>query len=354
LGAGDELVQAIAKALTVELVVPERVSVDPRASALYLEGKAKTRANWLDGKLDEAIEDLEQARHLAPDDPAILGTLALALARAAFYGASPARLARARSLADRAVSLAPLSGEAHIAVGTACLYDGAMPESAAAFARAVRYSPGSAVAQALLGAAFLETGQLDEALSHLEASTALDPLGIGHIDLPRAYIYAGRWEDALAEFDRARRHSQFDKIAFDEVSIARFKMWRGERTTIDVPSSFHAPPNVLDYVDIVKLIHDAHAFVPEARRRLAVVVMVDNRRLRASRAQFMAEFLMLDGAADEAIRYIELSVDAGMQDLMWMQRCPMLAPLRERADFQALEARVADRARAVIAAARAS
>jgi serine/threonine-protein kinase len=353
LGAGDDLVQAIAKALTVELAVPERANVDPRAGELYLEGKAKTRANWLDGQLEGAIEDLEQARLLAPDDPAILATLSLALARSAFYGAPAARIARARALADRAVSLAPSLGEAHIAVATACLYDGAMAESAAAIARAVHFAPGSAVAQAMLGAALLEVGALDDAISHLEASTALDPLGLGHIALPRAYVYAGRWQDALAEFARAHQDPSFDKLAFDTVSIARFKMWRGEPATLEVPAKFSAPPNVMDYVRITKMIHDANQFVPEARKRLAAVVAVDNRRLRMSRAQFMAEFLMLDQDVEEAMRYIGISVDAGLQDHMWMQACPMLAPLRGRADFQQLAEKVAERAKAVLEATRA-
>jgi serine/threonine-protein kinase len=206
----------------------------------------------------------------------------------------------------------------------------------------------------MLGAALLEAGALADAISHLEASTALDPLGIAHIDLPRAYVYAGRWPDALAEFERARQEPSYDKLAFDEVSLARFKMWRGEKATLTVPLKFTAPANVMDYVHITKMIHDANRFVPEARRRLAEVVAVDNRRLRMSRAQFMVEYLMLDNDLDEALRYIEISVDAGLQDLMWMQACPLLEPLRSRADFQQLEAKVADRARAVIAAARAS
>jgi serine/threonine-protein kinase len=354
LAAGDDLVQAIAKALTVELAVPERAGVDPRASELYLEGKAKTRANWLDGQLEGAIEDLEQARLLAPDDPAILATLSLALARSSFYGAPAARIARARALADRAVTLAPTLGEAHIAVATACLYDGAMAESAAAIARAVHYAPGSANAQAILGAALLECGALDDAISHLEAATALDPLGLAHIDLPRAYVYANRWNDALAEFERARQEPSFDKLAFDEVSLARFKMWRGEKAMLNVPAKFSAPPNVMDYVHITKMIHDANQFVPEARKRLAEVVAVDNRRLRMSRAQFMVEYLMLDKDIEEALRYIQISVDAGLQDLMWMQACPMLEPLRGRAEFHQLSEKVAERAKAVLDATRAS
>ena len=354
LAASDELVQAIASALTVDLAMPERVTIDPEASSLYLEGKAKTRLNWIDGNLEPAVADLEQARSLAPDDPAILATLSQALARSAFYGAPASRLVRARELAERAVDLAPKTGGPHIAVGTACLYDGSTSESVAAFARALRHSPGSAMAQAMLGAALLEAGALDDAISRLEVSRSLDPLGLSHIDLPRAYFYAGRWEHTLAEFERARQAKDFDLRLFDDIMLARMKMWRGELAPIAEVPGTSTPPNVFAYAEVVRRIHATGVFSEADRSAMAAIVDIDNRRLRASRAQFMAEYLMFAGDAEEAIRYIGISVDAGLQDFMWMQKCPMLAPLRDRTDFQALEARVAERARAVLAAARAS
>src|SRR5438477_12302347 len=52
LAAGDEIVRAIAQALTVELAVPERAAIDPGIAALYLETKARLRHHWIEGELD--------------------------------------------------------------------------------------------------------------------------------------------------------------------------------------------------------------------------------------------------------------------------------------------------------------
>ncbi|HUS31074.1 MAG TPA: protein kinase [Kofleriaceae bacterium] len=354
LAASDDLVEAIAKALTVDLAMPDRVMVDPEASSLYLEGKAKVRLNWIDGNMEPAIESLQQALELAPNDPAILATLSQALARSAFYGAPASRIAQARELAERAVELAPRMGVPHIAVGTASLYDGDAPASVAAFARALQHSPGSAMAQAMLGAALLEAGALDDAIARLEVSRSLDPLGLAHIDLPRAYFYAGRWDDTVAEYERARVAKDFDLRLFDDIMFARLKLWRGELAPIAEVPGTSTPPNVFAYAEVVRRIHATGVFSAADRAAMAAIVDIDNRRLRASRAQFMAEYLMFAGEPDEALRYVRIGVEAGLQDYLWAQKCPLLAPLRARAEFQALEATVAERSRAVIAASRAA
>ena len=97
LAACDDVVRAIASALTVEIALPSRSESVPRATELYLEAKARLRTSWLDGAFEPIIADLEQAHELAPDEPSILATLAIALARSAFYGAE-GRLPRARRL----------------------------------------------------------------------------------------------------------------------------------------------------------------------------------------------------------------------------------------------------------------
>src|SRR5258708_8170228 len=110
-----------AGALTGVLVGPVRAGGVQSAAELYQAAKARLRAGWLDAALEPVIADLERAHALAPDDPAILATLATALARAAFYAASGDLLARARGLAERATAAAPALGDAWFAPGVSCL-----------------------------------------------------------------------------------------------------------------------------------------------------------------------------------------------------------------------------------------
>jgi serine/threonine-protein kinase len=225
-----------------------------------------------------------------------------------------------------------------------------MADAASALGHAVMRAPGFAMAQAMLGGIMLEAGQLANALTHLEAAESLDPGGLSHIDLPRAYVYADRWDDAMLEYERARQRPTFTNRMFDEVTIARFKMWRGELMQVVEPVPPGTPLNVTRFQEIAARIHHSGTFGPEDRERMLELVNVPNPRMRASRAQFMAEFLLFVKDPEAALDAIRISVDAGLHDFMWIQRCPLLEPLRERTDFRGLAERVAARANAVVAA----
>ncbi|MBA2539302.1 MAG: protein kinase, partial [Deltaproteobacteria bacterium] len=125
LDVGDQVAQAVARALTVEIDLPARIMPSATAVELYLEAKAKLRAQWYTGAAP-VIPALEQARQLAPDHPGIVATLAMAVARAAFF-TSDGGLPRARALAEQAIALAPNSGEAWFALGLAQLYANDVP-----------------------------------------------------------------------------------------------------------------------------------------------------------------------------------------------------------------------------------
>lgn len=146
LAASDDVVRAIAAALTAELALPQRPALEAHIAELYLQGKAHLRSHWLEGNVASVIANLESALQSVPDDPRIVSLLAMALARSGLFG-EPGDLERSRSLAKRAVALAPTSGEAWLALGFATHYVGAGADAAAAFARAVRHAPGHAMAR---------------------------------------------------------------------------------------------------------------------------------------------------------------------------------------------------------------
>ena len=348
LNSSDELVRAIASALTVELAMPERAAADPRAMELYLSAKARLRASWLNGGFAPIIADLEQALALAPADAAILATLATACARNSFLTGDERSLARARTLAQRATDAAPQLGEAWFARGIAAHYSADSAEAVSSLINAVTRTPGFAMAQAMLGSILLEAGIMEGALMHLEAAESLDPFGLAHFDLPRAYIYEGRWDDAVRQLESARHASTFANRSFDERALARYRMWRGELTDLDPnPAGATAGPFGASF-DVVARVYRTRVFAPEDRARIAALIDASHARMRASRSQFMAEYLLFVGDDDAAMTWIARAVDSGLQDHLWMQKCPLLAPLHARADFQQLAGRVAERARGVM------
>lgn len=300
------------------------------------------RAGWLRGDLASAIAVLEPLLAEEPDDPRIVATAAMAFARSGFYG-NAQHLERARVLADNALALTPDLGEAQLARAQIHLYAGELPAAAAMLARTVRRAPGFALAQGSLGALLLEAGHLEDALIHLEAAYAIDPSPSHISDLSRAYVYAGRFDDGLRLVSNTG-----DPLA--EISVARFHMWRGER--YQVPAGL--PPlggDVGSYFDAVVALHATGRIPDELLGRLVAAARSNNLRLRAARAPFMAEFGLFGGDRELAMQAVELSVEAGLHDALWMQRCPLLESLRALPKFQQLAATVEQRANALISAA---
>ncbi|MCX5745966.1 MAG: protein kinase [Proteobacteria bacterium] len=350
LAAADEVARLVARALTVELDVPLRRDVDPRAAALYLEAKGKLRTSWMIGRLEQPVALLEEALRLAPDDGGITAALSTALSRLGFMG-TRTMLPRARLLAERAVALAPADGEAWYALAIAHLYAGDVAEAAHALVRAVGLTPGVAIVQAMLGAVLLEVGAFDDALAHLEAARALDPgHSLGTSDLARAYLYAGRDVECFALL-----REDADPTSFTGVTIGRFKAWRGERyegnphaIAADLPNDF-AP-----YTRMLFAFYRTHELPPDRLADLLGTLETPSPRLRAARAQFAAEFLALVGDHARALDCIERSIAAGLQDHYWLQHCPLLAPMHELPRFRALAAIVETRAATVLARLRAA
>jgi TolB-like protein/tRNA A-37 threonylcarbamoyl transferase component Bud32 len=340
LSAGDA--QAIASALTVKIQPPARAAGNARATAIYLECKARLRTHWLDGEFVGTIAQLEEAHELVPDDAAIQSTLAMAYARTAFYTGTS--LSRARTISERVIAASPESGEAWQAHAFVCHYDGAVPEATRAFLTALAIAPGLAMAQAALGGILLEAGALDEAILHLESARALDPTSASAADLARAFVFLGR--DADAEAMLATMHAA---PLFGEIWTGRFRMWRGIASDIVPTITPSMPRNVVRFGEIAARVFRERAVGDADLAELVSTARTESTRLRASRFQFIAEFLLYVNRPDEALAMIEESVAAQLQDHQWMQHCSLLAPLRGTPAFEALAATVAARARDVVA-----
>jgi serine/threonine-protein kinase len=341
LAAGDQVVQALARALVVEVQVPARRAVDAHIAESYLEGKARLRAAWLNGHIGPALAVLEPLLSEASDDPRIVATTAMAFARSAFYGVAP-HLERARVLADHAIALSPDLGEAQLVRAFIHLYSGELPAAAATLLRTVRRVPGFALAQGSLGALLLEAGNLEEAVVHLEAAFAIDPTAAHIGDLARAYVYSGRAEEGIRLLTGTG-----DPLA--EIAIARFHMWRGEAYTM-AEGLPRMSGDLATYFDAVVDLMRTRSLDQTMIDMLFAAVAGQNIRLRAARAQYLTEWLMFAGRQDIAMRAVDIGVEAGLTDIMWMERCPLLAGLRTLPGFRANVALVAERARGVIEA----
>ncbi|MDR3447936.1 MULTISPECIES: winged helix-turn-helix domain-containing protein [unclassified Dyella] len=184
-----EVAQNVAEALKVQLTSAETARIDtvPTRNAgaydLYLRAGVHANRAYDDptlssSELPTAISMYQQALTMDPDFA--LASAALARAHMQMYFFAPdrtnARLAEAKTAADRALALQPNLGQGHYALG---LYDywghrdyaGATTQ----LELARQTLPNSATVELLIAAIARRQGRWDEALTRFRAATVLDP-----------------------------------------------------------------------------------------------------------------------------------------------------------------------------------
>jgi serine/threonine-protein kinase len=207
-------------------------------------------------------------------------------------------------------------------------------------------APGLALAQAMFGSILLEAGELDAALEHLESARSLDPASMSALpNLARGYVYAGRTDEALALLRVEPAPS-----LFTQMSIARYDTWRGRRTDSQWQIPEALPDVFRRHAELSRVLHRTGTLSPAQVAELIDVVDVAGSRLKAALAQFATEYLAVAGDHERALDVLAIAVGAGIQDHLWLERCPVLEPLRALPRFRELAAVVAKRAADVLGA----
>jgi tetratricopeptide (TPR) repeat protein len=170
----------------------ELLNLHPNAAVVWqLLGLALTRQ----GK--DALQALEMAAQLLPDDAGVHNNLGNALGRLG-------QLDEAVASYRRALLLSPDFAEAHNNLGHAMLDLGQPDNAAASCRRAIDLKPRYAEAHDNLGCALLELGRLDDAAASYRRALEIEPGFVEtHNNLGNALLELGRVDDALASYRRA-------------------------------------------------------------------------------------------------------------------------------------------------------
>jgi serine/threonine-protein kinase len=343
----DEAARAIAEALTVDPTAPAREApANAAAVDLYLRARNEYHKFWPEN-VARAVEIFEQALALAPNDPTILSGYALARARFSFFAGEA--MDKAMAAAKRAVEAAPNLPEGRLALATVLFQANDIPGAVRELKLALAKGPGIAESHALMGRILCEAGHAEDGIRHLEVALTLDPgVDLARRDLARAY-------DLLGYADKSNRVLEGMTTMLDDagrtVHMARSLLWHNDRARAQ-----DALSKMLDTTGRFALTHriltliatgDREAFFKDFDSREAMQRATGTGRRSMFFAQVTAEIAAFVRDETMALQYVSLAVDAGLIDLLWMDRCPLFGWMRHSVSWRSLRARVEERARAI-------
>ncbi len=346
LQVNNDAAHAIASALSLAGGRDERRLTDPAAVELYLRARAKYR-EFSPPSATHSAELFEQALSFAPEDPVLLAGRAMALARVGFFLGD--RTEEAYAAAARALATAPDLGEAHLAMATVELQRANMPQAFREALAALRFSPSLAEAHQLVGRILAETGPIDAAMRALALAVEIEPrMGLTQVSQMHLLVYLGRADEVQAMIADASQ-TLGDQTPF-QVARARLAFWLGNReensrAVADIERLTRVTNQLPGGSFLTKLLSNP-AQALEMARDPAVLGQAErgSRRLALFVLQVLCEFAGGTNQAEQGITLLGRAVSLGLTDLLWLDGCPVLAPLRAAPGWADLHAVVAARA----------
>jgi len=220
----------------------------------------------------------------------------------------------------------------------------------------------SAQIHELTGRMLLETEATDEARHHLATAVALDPgrAQVIDMDLARVDALLGDWPSATARMQRLLADPDKPIAQLGAIVETRLAGWRGDREAVIAASTRFLPrldndgPGIL--LGFIRESIRANHVDLENWRGLSTRFAAPGhpKRPQVFSFQLLAEVTVTLGSAELAVEVLEQAQRAGLIDVLWLDRCPLFATIREAPGFIAIRERVAAQARRVHAAIRGS
>ncbi|WP_394827095.1 protein kinase domain-containing protein [Pendulispora albinea] len=345
LKVGDEIACAISRALIVERPeVQQKTIEDPIAYDLYLRARHELH-RYSPETTQRAIELYQEALARTPDDPVILSGYALARLKEFMYSDGNVSGDATRLAAERAMSLAPNLPEAHLASGCVAFVFGESERGAREIREALRTGKRLADAHEMFGRLAIEVDRIEAGIEHLGAALSIEPrLLLTRGEMARGYELLGNPQ--IADELLAVPPTDPQTYGVYWLQRARIIYWRRDLAAARTALSLEGP---LAPVDPGRMILDSMLDPSVLARQLAFLdqrANVGGQALRrtAMFRQIKAEVLSYHGDEDGALAATLEAERAGLFDIGWCMRCPIIEALRRRKEFQELTFRVGERA----------
>jgi tetratricopeptide (TPR) repeat protein len=350
----DEVVRGVSGAVKLRVLdeTGRRGPSDPQLRDAY--HRARTLyAGFSHGPVTESVRVLREALASSPTDPWLLSALGAALLRRwVITGGLDAALAgEAEEVSLRALALDSSIGETFSTIGILRLQHGEVRASVRAFQEALARSPLLAEAHEYLGRLLCECGFPDEGLRRLDLAVRLEPSSVtAHWERARTFALLGdrpRAEQAIA------RTLAIGRIGMGQIfQRARLALWWRDRDLAvrvrdDVPNADILPAakglvgQILDAIVRGEQLADQMELF-----ELMLGPEAASPRQRAFFRQVSVEFYCSAERPEEALGALVKGAELPLVDVLWMDRCPPLALIRDDPRFARARAMVAARAAA--------
>jgi eukaryotic-like serine/threonine-protein kinase len=351
----DKMGKRIAEALRLELEdIAHRGEAPAEAIEAYLRARQLART-WDWKGPTGAVALYDQCLALAPGFKPALAGRAIGCLRAWFIPSFDAAEPDWESLATEAVEIAVVSAsdlaETHLAAAIHAVQHGHYKVAADSLRQALRIAPTYAAAHEYLGRLQIEAGRPEHGVAHLELAFELDPgLAFSIADIARYRALRGDregFDTHLQRFIAATGRSNDVPVTMLEIRAAS---WFNDPERIERARS-RLVDNVPDgyaLASFARMLTDIHVSEQQMRDSVEpVLAAAKNPRFAALIHQLGTESAMAHGFRELALEHLQRAADGVLVDLDWLEHCPLLEPLRERAEFEDVRAKVRRRAEAI-------
>jgi non-specific serine/threonine protein kinase len=229
-----------------------------------------------------------------------------------YGGGESADLTLAREASLKALEIDPMSAEAHAARGLALQVSGDLDDASREFQEAIRLDPKLFEAYYFYGRNYWAQGDLEEAARMFGKAAAICPEDHqSRVLLANVYRGLGRDDDAKA--------SMRDALAVIECTV--------EAKPDDIRAIYHGA-GALVYLG------QTERALEWAQRCLAIDPHAPDVLYNVACAYAVA------GKVDEAMHYLDRSIDCGFAHRQWIENDPDLKSLRDHVDYPALLTRL--------------
>jgi hypothetical protein len=315
--------------------------------------RAVEKLNTIDPRATrEGIAILEQLERDAPSEPTIQSALALGLVNLWLQTGSmdAVMAARGEELALRALDADPRLPDALFAVARLRLVQGDPRAALRGVRETLALAPTYAAAHFALGSMLCDTGRHEEGLRRMGVAARLAPQGGASLAAElRIRALLGQLDDVRASIARTQGTPVGSSMTALLAEICAW--WDRPEMADEVAERIRSMPTGGGWERALPL------FEAQARGERSEAVLAMTRQYfdaalvahappgyRGMMARIGAGHFAWAGALEDALHMVEVAASQpGFIDLLWLDRAPFLAPLRESARFAVARAIVAAR-----------